>query len=188
MTRQQKIIGIIALIILIIICLPIFFVLAAWGLIIWNTSDARKQNLGPQNMDNSVVIKPYFMPEPLDISACENFKNATKTHMNCDTNYNYWAAAVVECGDIHNLPTLQQLKNIAEHVYHNGNYDGNIAVKYGLPESLDNFPTHAFTVWSKEVDFIETGACGAYTFSQTSSGGFLTAKIHPFGAICVKNM
>ena len=172
-----------------IIVLPMIFVMAAWFMIIWSTADARKQNIGPENMDHAKVVQPYFLPQPMNQYECEHYKLASQEYISCDTEKNYWVAAVAQCGGVHHLPTSEQLTDIARRIYHDAQsgYDADVAVQYGLPANLNDFETKAVTVWAKEVDFISTGAISARTFGQFSSGAFMTAKIHPIGAICVDN-
>ena len=176
---------IILLIIFLGIVLPVFIVVSV---MLWNILPGQIQNKGPKDMAHTSVTKSYFNPTPMSVSECKEYKRLTKTVRLCREE-DYWLGAVSECGGVHNLPTWDQLENIAKYVYHNGksNYDGQVAVKYGLPEKLDG----SIIIISKHVDFIQTGAVGVVRFGNSGFFSYYTGfyKTSPsrIYAICVKN-
>lgn len=154
---------------------------------VWIIMPGQIQNEGPKDMTNTVITKPYFKVKPMSIEECKKYTRSTHTVRYCDDEKDYWAGAVSQCGGVHNLPTIDQLEYIAKQVYHNGKtgYDGKVAVKYGLPEKLDE----SIEVLSKNVEFIETGAVGVVKFSNTGYYSCLSGfyKVPAVYAICVEN-
>ena len=174
------IVGIIVIIVILIIAIACY--------IGFEASQWTKQNSGAETMDNTVITKSYFLPKPMTKAECDEYSNGTNTRLYCDYDEDYFSGAISQCGGIEYLPTPEQLEDISKHVYHYGTteYDGKEAKKYGLPESLNSFPDKTITIWSKHIEWIETGAVFAERFQTNRSYGS-SGHSHPYYAICIKN-
>jgi len=174
-----KIVFILFIIILITLILCFFILI--------NAQFKYETNKGIDDINNTKVTKSVFLPSPSSIESCKQSKKNIKIPVSCSVDKDYWVGAVIACKGINNLPTESQLNEISKKIYHNGNsvYDTFIAKQYGLPEDFSQLPIN---IWTREVDFISTGAALAVTFGKyKSNSSSMYGRQNKIHSICIKN-
>lgn len=118
-----------------------------------------------------------FIPTPLTNAECEMQKNALGIK-NCCTEYycnrkDYWSGAVKHCGGVNNMPTRDDLGEIASLIYEGNPNIGGSTNKNGLiynkMSSKLGLPEPDFTIWAGDGTRSDTGNCRDFNSTYTSS-------------------
>ena len=142
------------------------------------------QILGPQNGGYS----------PMTLEECEQAVSEGKLGITaCSFSSDYWAGAVRACGGVQNMPTMEQLGQLATYLY---NYDGTIGAKQDINSGISLDTTKAsqffsaspystyFYVWSGQ----EYSQASAYarTFRTTGTAWYGYGRLDSGGlAVCL---
>jgi hypothetical protein len=119
-------------------------------------------------------------------------KKASLGIKNCRDN-DYWAAAVDKCGGVQNLPTDDDLYELAKKVYGESNCNDSTQRCDGtpdfsqLPESFSGLGSSWYRLWSGS----ELSAGNAYTrnFDSSYSSRLIPSRsISSFKAVCVGDL
>ena len=145
------------------------------------------QILGPQNGGYS----------PLTKAECEEIADQGYGNLKAYCHYDgndYWAGAVKACGGVQNMPTMEQLGQLATYLY---NYDGTIGDQQDISSGISLDTTKAsqflsaspystyFYVWSGQ-EYSKNGAYlrGFYP-TDTGWGNNLTRLNSAILAVCL---
>ena len=147
------------------------------------------QILGPQNGGYS----------PMTLEECNQAVQEGKLGITaCDYDNDYWAGAVAACGGTQNMPTMEQLGQLATYVY---NYDETIGAQQEVdgginwdPKEISLFTaqspggTSYFYVWSGQ-EFSQTAAYfrGFFSFRTLCYGNGSTRGGSNVLTVCVDN-
>ena len=141
------------------------------------------QILGPQNGGYS----------PMTLEECNQAVSEGKLGITaCNYNSDYWAGAVRACGGVQNMPTMEQLGQLATYLY---NYDGTIGAQQDISSGISLDTTKAsqllsaspysdrFYVWSGQ----EYSQNRAYyrTFRPTNTAGWGASHRGSSGTLAV---
>ena len=141
------------------------------------------QILGPQNGGYS----------PMTLEECNQAVSEGKLGITaCNYNSDYWAGAVRACGGVQNMPTMEQLGQLATYLY---NYDGTIGAQQDISSGINLDTTKAsqllsaspysdrFYVWSGQ----EYSQNRAYyrTFRPTNTAGWGASHRGSSGTLAV---
>lgn len=184
---MKKLVKRIVFIFFIIILIKIIITFILWLFILINAQFKYETNKGIDNINNTKVTKSVFLPLPSSKENCKKNKKNIKIPVSCSIDNDYWVGAVIACKGIKNLPTELQLNEISKKIYHNGNsiYDTSIAKQYGLPEDLSQLPV---SIWTRDVDFISSGAALAITFEKyKSNSNTMYGRQNKIHSICIIN-
>ena len=137
------------------------------------------EKINYSSIEDIEVVKPAFIPKPVDINECKKIRKKLGINAICDAEIDYWAGAVKACGGVEHLYSENQIKKIIIKVYNvdttNYNVTGDffhkeIAERYGLPvdflppellkkhefseaeyqEYIKHFPMHA-NIWTNKA-------------------------------------
>ena len=101
------------------------------------TKSQQYEKINYKSIDNIVVTKSAFIPEPVSKKECKKLKKELGISVKCDAEPDYWTGAVKACGGVEHLYSENQFKEIVKKVYNTSyyNYSFNEAVakQYGLP-------------------------------------------------------
>lgn len=94
------------------------------------------------SIDDIEVVKPAFIPKPVDIRECKKIRKELGIDVTCDAEIDYWTGAVKACGGVEHLYSQNQIQKIIYKVYNVDTTDYNVtgdffhkelAEEYGLP-------------------------------------------------------
>ena len=102
-----------------------------------------------------------FTPISIEKSKCESIKS-THGIQGCFYATDYWAGAVKQCGGVSKMPTLEQLREIADYIYEGNPTER--AISLGLPNPLVN----PLRLWSGKED--SNDYAFNYIFNSADSG------------------
>ena len=133
---------------------------------------------------------------PMTLEECNQAVSEGKLGITaCDPNGNdYWAGAVRACGGVQNMPTMEQLGQLATYLY---NYDGTIGAQQDISSGINWDPnkvtlftaqspggTSYFFVWSGQ-EYSQYGAYNRnFTPTYTSWGNYGRSNSNVL-AVCI---
>ena len=101
------------------------------------TKSQQYEKINYKSIDNIVVTKSAFIPEPVSKKECKKLKKELGIVAKCDAEPDYWTGAVKACGGIEHLYSENQFQEIVKKVYNtsynNSFFNETVAKQYGLP-------------------------------------------------------
>lgn len=126
-------------------------------------------------IDNIEVVKPAFIPEPVNKKECKKIRKNLGITAKCDAEVDYWTGAIKACGGIEHLYSQNQVEQIIKEVYNlKPNYvtgdffNKEIAESYGLPLNflpLEYLKKHEYSV-SEYEEFAKHFPMDAYIWTN----------------------
>ena len=90
------------------------------------------------SIDDIEVVKPAFIPKPVDIKECKKIRKELGINAICDAEIDYWTGAVKACGGIEHLYSQNQIQKIIKKVYNINTADYNVTGDFLNKELAQN--------------------------------------------------
>ena len=152
--------------------------------------NAKKLGSGCAFEVGSTCYTAVFTPKPLTPAECEAEKgNLGIKYCTSNSNPDYWAGAVKQCGGVSKMPTAEDLAKLASHLYKGNPSIGATQDVYDLQWDQDaatalGFTSPDFYLWSDE----ESDSLTAYTrhFASTITDYFESDRASRYRqAVCI---
>ncbi len=98
-----------------------------------------------------------FTPTPITKAECEELKDSLGILYYCNSDYDYWAGAVKQCGGIQSMPTVAKLSKLAKYLY-NTNRLNEFDLTLDTSKTASAGLSDEFIIWSNALQAVDSSS------------------------------